>query len=100
VSESDTGYVDEIAYTFGYCDELNPLRLSLPLLQAELALPTVHTACELGFGHGLSVNIHAAGSPTRWYGTDFLPSHANFARRLADSAKSQAQLFGEPFSEF
>ncbi|MEA3128582.1 MAG: hypothetical protein QOF46_377, partial [Paraburkholderia sp.] len=25
VSESDTGYVDEIAYTFGYCDELNPL---------------------------------------------------------------------------
>jgi SAM-dependent methyltransferase len=100
VSESDTGYVDEIAYTFGYCDELNPLRLRLPLLQAQIALPTVHTACELGFGHGVSVNIHAAGSPTRWYGTDFLAPHADFARRLADSAESQAQLFGESFSEF
>ncbi|MFM0739249.1 class I SAM-dependent methyltransferase [Paraburkholderia xenovorans] len=100
MSESDTGYIDEIAYTFGYCDELNPLRLRLPLLRAGLALPTVHTACELGFGHGVSVNIHAAGSSTRWYGTDFHPPHANFARQLADSAESQAQLFGEPFSEF
>ncbi|MEA3130807.1 MAG: hypothetical protein QOF46_2602, partial [Paraburkholderia sp.] len=100
VSESDTGYVDEIAYTFGYCDELNPLRLTLPLLQAQLALPTVHTACELGFGHGVSINIHAAGSPAQWYGTDFHPPHANFARQLADSADSQAQLFGEPFSAF
>ena len=100
MSESDTSYVDEIAYTFGYCDELNPLRLSLPLLHAGLALPAMHTACELGFGHGLSVNIHAAGSPTRWYGTDFHPPHANFARRLADRAESQAQLFGESFSEF
>lgn len=100
MSESNTGYVDEIAYTFGYCDELNPLRLRLPLLQAQIALPTVHTACELGFGHGVSVNIHAAGSATRWYGTDFLRPHADFARRLVDSAESQAQLFGEPFSEF
>jgi SAM-dependent methyltransferase len=100
VSESNTGYVDEIAYTFGYCDELNPLRLELPLLQAGLSSPTVHTACELGFGHGVSVNIHAAGSTSRWYGTDFNGTHANFARRLADSAESQAQLFGEPFSEF
>jgi SAM-dependent methyltransferase len=100
VTESDTGYVDEIAYTFGYCDELNPLRLGLPLLQAGLALPTVQTACELGFGHGVSVNIHAAGSPSRWYGTDFQEAHASFARQLANSAESEAQLFGEPFSEF
>ncbi|WP_253189748.1 class I SAM-dependent methyltransferase [Paraburkholderia fungorum] len=100
VSASDTGYVDEIAYTFGYCDELNPLRLGLPLLQTGLAAPTVHTACELGFGHGVSVNIHAAGSPSRWYGTDFHEAHANFAQGLADSAGSDAQLFGEPFSAF
>jgi SAM-dependent methyltransferase len=100
VSEWDTGYVDEIAYTFGYCDELNPQRLRLPLLHAGLALPAVRTACELGFGHGVSANIHAAGSATRWYGTDFNASHANFARRLAGSAESQAQLSGERFSEF
>jgi SAM-dependent methyltransferase len=100
VAEQDTGYVDEIAYTFGYCDELNPLRLKLPLLQAGIALPTVHHACELGFGHGVSVNLHAAGTTTRWYGTDFHEPHANFAQQLAASAGSQAQLFGERFSEF
>ena len=90
MSESDTGYVDEIAYTFGYCDELNPLRLSLPLLHAGLALPAMHTACELGFGHGVSVNLHAAATTTRWYGTDFHEPHANFAQQLAASAGSQA----------
>ncbi|CAB3793856.1 class I SAM-dependent methyltransferase [Pararobbsia alpina] len=100
MGELDTGYVDGIAYTFGYCDELNPLRLTLPLLHAGLDLPTVQSACELGFGHGVSVNIHAAGSTTRWYGTDFHPPHANFARRLASSAESRAQLFGEHFSAF
>lgn len=100
VSEREASSIDAINYTFGYCDELNPLRLKLPLLQAGLALPSVHTACELGFGHGVSVNIHAAGSATRWYGTDFNPSHANFARHLVDSAESPAQLFGESFSEF
>jgi hypothetical protein len=100
VGEWDTGYVDEIAYTFGYCDELNPLRLRLPLLHAGLAAPTVHTACELGFGHGVSVNIHAAGSATRWHGTDFHVPHATFAQQLADNAGSQAQLSGERFSEF
>jgi SAM-dependent methyltransferase len=100
VGDRDTGYVDGIAYTFGYCDELNPLRLKLPLLHAGLASPPVHTACELGFGHGVSVNIHAAGSNTRWYGTDFHPPHANFAQRLAERAGLQSQLFGERFSEF
>ncbi|MGA7777385.1 MAG: class I SAM-dependent methyltransferase [Paraburkholderia sp.] len=100
MSERETSSIDEVKYTFGYCDELNPLRLKLPLLHAGLVLPTVHNACELGFGHGVSVNIHAAGSAARWYGTDFNPSHANFARQLTRSAESSAQLFGESFSDF
>jgi len=100
MSEWGAGYVDEIAYTYGYCDELNPLRLKLVLLNAGLALPTVHTACELGFGHGVSVNIHAAGSAVQWYGNDFNLSQANFARQLADRAQSQAQLSVERFTEF
>jgi len=100
VGEWDTGYVDEIAYTFGYCDELNPLRLKLPLLYAGLVPPSVGNACELGFGHGVSVNIHAAGSSTQWHGTDFHPPHAHFAQQLAERAGSQAQLCGERFSEF
>lgn len=100
MSDGDKGDCDEIAYTYGYCDELNPIRLRLPLLHAGLALPALHAACELGFGHGVSVNIHAAGSATRWHGTDFNASHASFAQKLAGSAGSQAQLSGERFSEF
>jgi SAM-dependent methyltransferase len=100
MSEWGAGYVDEIAYTYGYCDELNPLRLKLALLDAGLALPAVHTACELGFGHGISVNLHAAGSTVQWYGNDFNVSQTNFARQLADCASSQACLSLERFEEF
>lgn len=100
MSEWEAGSIDGITYTYGYCDELNPLRLRLPLIQSGLAPPAMHTACELGFGHGVSVNIHAAGSATRWFGTDFNPSHASFARQLTQCAGSQARLFAESFSEF
>ena len=57
MSEWEAGSIDGIAYTYGYCDELDPLRLRLPLLQSGLAPPALRTACELGFGHGVSVNI-------------------------------------------
>ena len=100
MSEWEAGSIDGIAYTYGYCDELDPLRLRLPLLQSGIAPPTLRTACELGFGHGVSVNIHAAGSTTRWFGTDFNPSHASFARQLTQCAGSQASLFAESFAEF
>lgn len=100
MSDAEAGSIDEIGYTFGYCDELNPLRVTLPLLRAGFACPALHTACELGFGHGVSVNIHAAGSAMRWYGTDFNVSHARFAEQLAASAGSQAHLSAETFAAF
>ncbi len=58
------GYVADIGYTYGYYTELNPLRIKLAFLKAGLACPTVGNACELGFGQGLSANIHAATSVT------------------------------------
>jgi predicted O-methyltransferase YrrM len=82
-----SGYVADIGYTYGYYAELNPLRAKLALLNARLALPKAGTACELGFGQGVSTNIHAAASGTRWYGTDFNPSQAGFAQQLADSVR-------------
>jgi SAM-dependent methyltransferase len=97
---SERGAVDEIAYTYGYCDELNPLRVRLPLLRRGLAFPDAQSACDLGFGFGVSVNIHAAGSATRWHGTDFNVSHADFARELAASAGLRADLVAERFSDF
>ena len=54
------GYVADIDYNSQYYSELNPVRLSLALLNAGYALPNIRNACELGFGQGVSVNIHAA----------------------------------------
>ncbi|WPL15011.1 class I SAM-dependent methyltransferase [Thiorhodovibrio litoralis] len=93
------GYVADIGYTHGYYPELNPARLALPLLNAGLAPPQITHACELGFGQGLSVNIHAAASGVHWTGTDFNPSQAAFAQSLATVAGSDAQLFDDSFAE-
>jgi len=94
------GYVSEIDYTFGYYGELNPLRIAVPFLNVGLAPPDIATACEIGFGQGVSVNIHAAASNILWYGTDFNPAHAAFAQSLAEASGSGAQLFDQSFAEF
>lgn len=95
-----SGYVADIGYTYGYYDLINPLRVKLALLKAGLVLPNTATACELGFGQGLSVNIHAASSPTRWYGTDFNPAQASYAKELAGCVEDGPQLYDQSFAEF
>ena len=62
--------------------------------------PGSGTACELGFGQGVCANIHAAASGTRWFGTDFNPAQAGFARALATASGAGAQLVDLPFAEF
>ncbi len=95
------GYVAEIDYTYGYYGELNPLRSNMALLYGGYAAPAEFgTACELGFGQGLSVNMHAAGSQTQWYGNDFNPAQASFARELASVSGANAKLTDEAFSDF
>ena len=95
-----SGYVADIGYTYGYYTELNPLRVNLAFLNSGLIPPSIGTACELGFGQGLSANLHAAASVTQWYGTDFNPSQAGFAQELAAASGSGAKLFDEAFSDF
>lgn len=100
MADWSAGYVADIGYTHGYYHELNPLRIKLAFLHSGLACPDVGTACELGFGQGLSTNIHAAATLTRWYGTDFNPSQAAQACEMAEAAGSGAQLFDDAFAEF
>ena len=100
MSDWTSGYVADIGYTYGYYAELNPLRMVLPLLNAGLAVPTAATACELGFGQGMSINIHAAGSGIQWFGTDFNPSQAGFAQELAHAAGAGAKVYDQAFDEF
>ncbi len=92
--------VADLDYTFGYYSELNPNRIALTFLRAGLAPPEVKTACELGFGQGVSINIHAGASDTRWYGTDFNPAHTVFAQSLATASGAEIRLFDQSFAAF
>lgn len=94
------GYMTEVAYTYGYYPELNPLRAQLSLLEAGIVPPDVRNACELGFGQGISVNIHAAAAGATWHGTDFNPAQAGFARELAQDLPLAANLSDEAFEAF
>lgn len=100
MSDWTAGYVADIGYTFGYYTELNPLRVKLGFLNMGLAFPEMGAACELGFGQGLSANIHAAASVTQWCGTDFNPSQAGFAQELASVSGSGAKLYDDAFADF
>jgi SAM-dependent methyltransferase len=94
------GYVADIGYTFGYYPELNPLRAKLAFASAGLVCPNMGAACELGFGQGVSTNLHAAATLTQWHGTDFNPSQAGFAQELSAAAGAAAGLYDQAFADF
>lgn len=100
MSDWTQGYTTEIEYTYGYYSELNPQRIRLAFAYNGLAFPEIGTACELGFGQGLGVNMHAAASVVQWSGTDFNPSHTAFAAELAHAAGASARLYDQSFAEF
>jgi hypothetical protein len=90
----------QILATFGYYQELNPLRARLPLIKTGY-IPTENSInCELGFGQGISTNIHAAASNNSWYANDFMPDQALFAKNLANASGANAYLSDEAFVEF
>src|ERR1700730_3603397 len=96
-----SGYVSEVDYTHGYYRELSPTLLSLALLNkgvnAAHARPLRYL--ELGFGQGLSLNIHAATCPGEFWGTDFNPAQAANAKEIAEASGSGAHIFDLSFAE-
>lgn len=95
------GYVVETGYTYGCYPELNPVRAALPLLTKGLRAPKIETACELGFGQGCSAAVHAATQPDiEWWGCDFAPAQAVFARDLVAASGAKANFFDDAFDEF
>jgi len=99
MSDWTAGYRTDTEYVHAYHGELNPLRARVALTNAGIACPAFHTAFELGYGQGLSVNMHAAGSPVAWYGNDFNALQAANAQELAAASGAGAQLTEESFAE-
>src|ERR1700693_2545593 len=95
------GYVTDLDYTHGYYRELCPGLLRLACLSAGVAPPASPPLryLELGYGRGLSINIHAAATTGEFWGTDFNPSQAGYARGLAEAAGSGAKLLDDSFAE-
>lgn len=97
----NAGYVTDVNYTFGYYPELNSDRAVYALTSAGFRAPTVRNACELGFGQGMSIAIHAAAQPNvQWWGTDFNPTQAAFAQDLVAKSGTSAKLYDEAFAQF
>lgn len=94
------GYYTDREYTYGYYRELNPYRSVLALLHKGFTPPRFRTACELGFGQGVSLAVHAASSHLQWWGTDFMPSHGFFAREVCSGLDRPPKVFDDSFSEF
>lgn len=100
MSDWTSGYVADVGYTYGYYQELNPLRVRLAFLNIGQALPDEGTHCELGFGQGLSVNMHAAASGSMWHANDFNPAQAGFAKTLAQASGANIHLTDQAFADF
>ena len=94
------GYMTEVEYSHGYFSHLNPTRMAFMLLSAGLTPPKIRVACELGFGQGVTINIHAAASTNSWHGNDFHPAHCAFANSLAYASGAPLSLSNESFAEY
>ena len=97
------GYFTDSTYTYGYYRELSPNFMRWCLLVNGIAAPEINKDschCELGFGQGLSANIHAAATPGKFFGTDFNPAHAAQAKELAEASGADAHFFEDSLEEF
>ncbi len=99
MSDWTAGYRTDTEYLHAYHGEVNPLRARIALTNAGIACPAFHNAIELGYGQGLSVNLHAAGSLVAWYGNDFNALQAANAQELAAASGAGAVLTDESFEE-
>jgi SAM-dependent methyltransferase len=98
------GYVADITYSHGYFHELAPSYLRYHMLVNGLACPSdggSYAYSELGYGQGISANLHAAVNPRgEFWGTDFNPDHALHARALAQQAGLTAHWQDLSFEAF
>ena len=96
------GYYTGTEYTSGYYPNLAPdhLRFVCQAAGVRCRIPDQPTYLELGFGRGVSVNIHAAANAGVFWGVDFNPAHVAHAERLAEASGADVVLSEEGFADF
>lgn len=96
------GYQTGVNYTYGYYRDLSPHYQKFCLLLNGIDSPTLDensTHCELGFGQGVSINIHAASQAGSYVGNDFNPAHAAHANALAKKSQVNSHFYDDSFEE-
>ena len=96
------GYQTEVNYTYGYYRDLSPNFQKFCLLLNGIDSPDFQenqNHCELGFGQGVSINIHATSNQSSFYGSDFNPAHAAHANQLAEQSKVEHYFYDDSFEE-
>lgn len=96
------GYQTTVNYTYGYYRELSPHYQRFCLLLNSIDCPEAsedHQHCELGFGQGVSLNIHNVSAFGEFYGTDFNPAHAAHANQLAEQSNAPHHFYDASFEE-
>ena len=98
------GYVSDISYTAGFYQAQSPENLNYCCLlnnYEPLDLKKGFNYCDLGCGHGFTVNMLSAIHPEgNFYGIDFNPEHIRNARNLALRAGlNNAHFWEQSFQE-
>ena len=97
----DYGYVSDLEYVHNYNIGNSPMHMSLAtkIQGQKVSLPEEPNYLELGFGQGLSLNVHAAANKGQFWGNDFNPAQTANARELAEISGAPVELTDESFAE-
>ena len=94
------GYYSDLEYTSGYYHELGPahLRFCALLAGVECLATEAPAYLELGFGQGVTLNVHAAANAGVFRGVDISSAQVANARTIADATGSGVHLSDESFA--
>lgn len=95
-----SGYVTGTEYIYRCFPDWMPTNLTLACLTKGIKSPPIKTACELGFGQGVTLNLLASATDQRWYGTDFDTSQAEFARKISEDSNNHASIYNLSFADY
>jgi len=92
----------EVGYTHGYYSQQAPGLIDFAVLLSGHRPPDRAggmSYLELGYGQGVTANIHAAACPGAYYGTDFIAEHAQNAQALAQASGADARFLADSFAD-